>query len=114
MRQSPSQDCIVSVTAVAGSRRADVRLAGEVDVAAAPVLAAVVRQLAESSPRSVFVDLGGVTFAGDVLPDFLEQAHRCTPRNSALVVCRVSSSIRQVLAAAGMWDIATVCDDQLG
>jgi anti-anti-sigma factor len=113
LRQQRLNDCIVTVTALAGSRRADIRIAGDVDVAAVPVLTDAVRRLSQSSLRSVFVDLAGVTFAGSVLPDFLKQAHDCIPRNAALVVCRVSAPTRRVLAAAGMLEVVTVCDDEL-
>jgi anti-anti-sigma regulatory factor len=41
---------------------------------ALPVLADAVSQLAAASPRSVFVDLAGVTFAGSALPNFLAPA----------------------------------------
>ena len=105
--------CVVTVTAPAGSRRADVRIAGEVDVSAVPVLADAVRRLSETAPRSVFVDLGAVTFAGSVLPDFLKQVHDRIPRNSSLVVCRVSAASRRVIAEAGLPDVLVLCDDRL-
>lgn len=113
MRERTWIDCIVTVAAPVGSRRADIRIAGEVDVAAVPVLTDAVRRLSETAPKSVFVDLGEVTFAGSVLPDFLKQAHDCIPRNSSLVLCRVNAATRRVLAAAGVSEVVVMCDDRL-
>jgi hypothetical protein len=66
MRQQLWNDCIVTVTALPGSCRADVRIAGE--------------------------------------------ARDCMPRNSTLVVSRVSAATRRVLAAAGMWEVLTTSE----
>jgi hypothetical protein len=70
MRQTTGNGCTVTVIASRASYRADVQITGDVDMAALPVLADAVSQLAAASPRSVFVDLAGVTFAGSALPDF--------------------------------------------
>jgi anti-anti-sigma factor len=113
MRQTFAHDCAVTVTALPGSHRADVRIAGDVDLAAVPILTGALDRLSERSPRSVFVDLAGVTFAGSALPNFLFQTHGRMPRGSFLVVCRPSPMTLLVLVASGMMDILTVCDDRL-
>ena len=113
MRQMLANDCAVTVTALPGSLRADVRIVGDVDMAAVQILTDAIRRLSEGSPRSVFVDLAAVTFAGSALPNFLVQAHSRMPRGSFLVVSRPDPMTRSVLAATGMTDIVTVCDNRL-
>jgi anti-anti-sigma factor len=110
VRRLPVNDCVVTVTARPGSRRADVRIAGDIDMAAVPRLTDAARRLSEDSPRSVFVDLAGVAFAGSALPNFLAQAHNRIPRGSSLVVCRPSPMARFVLVATGVMEILTVCE----
>jgi anti-anti-sigma factor len=106
-------DCAVTITALPGSLRADVRIVGDVDLAAVQVLTDAVGRLSERAPRSVFVDLAGVTFAGSALPNFLMQAHSRMPRGSFLVVSRPSPTTIVVLVATGVMDILTVCDSRL-
>jgi anti-anti-sigma factor len=113
MRRTLAHDCAVTVTALPGSLRADVRIAGDVDMAAVQILTDAIRRLSEGSPRSVFVDLAAVTFAGSALPNFLIQAHNRMPRGSFLVVCGPDAMTRSVLAATGLTDIVTVCGNQL-
>jgi anti-anti-sigma factor len=113
MRQTFAHDCAVTVTALPGSLRADVRIAGDVDLAAVPILIEALGRLTERAPRSVFVDLAGVTFAGSALPNFLFRTHGRMPRGSFLVICRPSPMTLKVLVASGMMDIVTVCDDRL-
>ena len=113
MRQTLANDCAVTVTALPGSLRADVRIAGDVDMAAVPMLTDTVRQLSERSPRSVFVDLAGITFAGAALANFLAQAHSRMPRGSFLVVCRPAATTLSVLVATGVLGVLTVCDNRL-
>jgi anti-anti-sigma factor len=113
MRQTFAHHCAVTVTALPGSHRADVRIAGDVDMAAVPILTDAVDRLSERSPRSVFIDLAGVTFAGSALPNFLMQTHGRMPRGSFLVICRPDPMTLTVLAASGMLDVLTVCDDRL-
>ena len=108
MRQTTGNGCTVTVIASLASYRADVQITGDVDMAALPVLADAVSQLAAASPRSVFVDLAGVTFAGSALPNFLARAYGVLPRESSLVVCRPSPMTRRVLDMTDMMRIVTV------
>ena len=114
MTQTTVNDCTVTVIASPASQRADVRITGDVDMVAAPVLAEAARQLAMGSPRSVFVDLAGVTFAGSALPNFLARAYGLLPRGSSLVVCRPSPMTRWVLHMTDMTRILIVRDHLLG
>jgi anti-anti-sigma regulatory factor len=114
MRKTAPHGCAVTVPAPAGSLRADVRIIGDVDVAAAPLLAEAVRRLSESAPRSVFIDVAGVTSAGSMLFDFFRQVHNRTPRGSSVVVCRPDPVTRMDLAATGIAEIVVVCDGLLG
>ena len=113
MKQTTVNDCSVTVIASPASHRVDVRITGDIDLAAAPVLAEAVRQLAIGSPRSVFVDLAGVTFAGSALPNFLARAYGRLPRGSSLVVCRPNPMTRRVLQMTDMTRILIVRDHLL-
>ncbi|MET8152483.1 STAS domain-containing protein [Actinoplanes sp. NPDC049668] len=114
MSRSLTHHCVIAVTTLPGSSRADVRIIGDVDTAAAPALTDAVRRLSEGSPRSVFIDLAGVTNEGPELTDFLIQAHDRLPRSSSLVVCRPGPMTRLMLAAADMMRTITVCHGMLG
>lgn len=113
MWQTTAKGCTITVIAAPGSHRADVRITGEVDTPAASALTEAAFRLADGSPRSVFVDLAGVTFAGSALPNFLALAHRLLPRRSVLVVCRPDRMTHRVLQMTGMMQILTVRDHLL-
>ena len=112
MRQTFTHQCTITVTAFPGSLRADVRVAGDVDAAAAPLLADAVGRLCEWSPRTVFVDLAAVTFAGPELPEFLATTHRRMARSSSLVVSRAAPATRSALAAAGILTLLNLCESR--
>ena len=113
MWQTTANGCTVTVIAAPGSHRADVQITGDVDTPAAPALTEAAYRLADGSPRSVFVDLAGVNFAGSALPNFLALAHRLLSRRSVLVVCRPDPMTLRVLQMTGMMQILTVRDHLL-
>ena len=104
-------DCVVSVSARPGSRRADVRTVGRVDTAAAPLLTDAVDRLSEGAPRSVFIDLAGITVAGPALANLLIQAHSRLSRGSCPVICRPTPAVVSVLVAGGVVDMVNVCEN---
>lgn len=114
MRNATPHGCAVTVTAPAGSFRADVRIIGDLDTAAVPLLSEAVLRLSESAARSVFIDVAGVTSAGPLLCDFLRQLHDRMPRSSSLVVCRPDPTTRSTLTATGLMQMVVVCGDRLG
>ena len=110
MLKTTVNDCTVTMIAAPGSHRADVRITGDVDLDAAPVLDEAVSRVASGAPRSVYVDLAGVTFAGAALPNFLARAHGLLPRGCVLVVCRANPMTTRVLQMAAMTQIVVMRD----
>ena len=113
MRLTLSGDCTVTITEASVKNRACVRIVGELDTAAAPVLASSIRQLSRMSPERVVVDVADVTFAGSALPNFLATLHGKLPPGCSLVVRHPRPMLRRVLLAAGMTQIVSISDGPL-
>lgn len=64
------------------------RLEGEIDSAALPVLTDIAMLLNDRVRAAVFIDLGGVSFAGSALIHFLYRVATDLPAGAALVLCR--------------------------
>lgn len=99
-----------TVTVMPGRRRTDVVLSGEVDLAARPVLAAVVDRLADAAPDITVVDLAGVVFGGSDLAGFLAGVRAAIPAGSQLVLARPKPMTRRVLQLTGMEQIGVIVD----
>ena len=87
-----------------------VRIAGDVDVTNEPALARAASWLSTEAPHTVFVDLGGITFAGATLVTFLVRVINAIPPGSSLVLCRPTPNMRRVLWLMSMHLIATLRD----
>jgi len=114
MSKTTPHGCAVTVTAPTGSYRVDVRIIGDLDTTAVPLLSEAVVRVSAGAPRSVFIDVAGVTAEGSLLSDFLRQVHDRLPRSSSLVVCRPGPATRLALAATGVMQLVVVCGDRLG
>jgi anti-anti-sigma factor len=90
--------------------RAGVRIVGEIDLSAEPVLDSSIRLLSRMSPRLVQVDLGDVTFAGAALPNFLARMYGQLPPGFSLVVSNPSPQVRRLLQISGMTQIMSIRD----
>jgi anti-anti-sigma factor len=99
---------LLTVTVLPGRRRTDVVLSGEVDVAARPVLAAVVDRLADAAPDTTVVDLAAVVFGGSVLASFLASVRAAIPAGSQLVLARPKPMTHKVLRLTGMDQIGVI------
>jgi anti-anti-sigma factor len=99
---------LFTVTVMPGRRRTDVVLSGEVDLAARPVLAAVVDRLADAAPDITVVDLAGVVFGGSELAGFLASVRAAIPAGSQLVLARPKPMTRRVLQLTGMEQIGVI------
>ena len=111
MPQMPADECIVTIIPAPNGSRAYVRIAGDVDMAAAVVLETAVLDLSRMSPRAVHFDLAGVTFADSVLPNFLARMHNAMPEGISMVICRPSGTVRRILQVSDMTRIAKIRDD---
>jgi anti-anti-sigma factor len=100
----------VAVVSRPGSAFACVQVAGDIDINAEPGLAAAADQLRADAPRTVLIDLAGVTFACSTLANFLVRVHNAIPDGASLVVCRPTPRTRHVLELIDLRLIATMCD----
>jgi anti-anti-sigma factor len=73
------------------------RLEGEIDSAAQPVLADVALAVNHRPPARIFVDLGGVSFAGSTLINFLDRVAAELPAGSTLVLCRPEPAMTRLI-----------------
>jgi anti-anti-sigma factor len=108
--QPSSSDCTVTVSAIPDERCAAVRIVGEIDSGAAPLLASSVRLLSRMSPNLVLIDVGDVEFAGAALPNFLATVHCQLPPDCCLVVCNPAPMVRWLLQATGITQIVSIRD----
>ena len=104
-------DCTVTVATSTDLRCAEMRIAGEIDMDATPVLTDALSRLAPLTPDRVLVDLHDVTFAGSVLPNFLATMHAGLPRGTTIEVRHCRPLIRRVLRITGMAAIMRITDD---
>ena len=88
------------------------RLDGEIDSAAQPILADIAMTLNCRRPGAVFVDLGGVSFAGSALINFLDRVTAGLPADSALVLCRRVPATTRLIRLTDI-DTVVVLDDDL-
>lgn len=97
----PTEEFIVET--VHGESCDAVVVRGELDVATAPLLEAVLDAVISLRPRRLEVDLAGVTFLDAQALGTLNSARRRqTARHATLVLRRPSAIVRRVLALAGL------------
>jgi anti-anti-sigma regulatory factor len=102
---------LITVTHVPEQQRSDLVLSGDVDMTAQPQSAGAVEQIGAASPRTVVVDLAGMTFGGATLVNFLARIHRAAPTGSLLLISCPTPILRTVLRITNMAEIATIRDD---
>jgi anti-anti-sigma factor len=111
MPEMPLDECIVTINAAPNGSWAHVRIAGDVDMAAAVVLETAALHLSRMSPRTVHFDLAGVTFADSMLPNFLARMRSAMPEGFSMVVCRPSGTVRRILQVSDMTRIAKIREE---
>ncbi len=101
---------IAASTSPGETRRACLRLAGELDMDASAALSKTVDWLAAVGPVSVLIDLAKVTFAGSTLPNFIVRLSAATP-DAELILWRSSPVTKLILRITDMAAISTLRDD---
>ena len=86
---------------------ADVWLTGDIDLAAEAALAEAAEELRVLAPRSVMIDLAGVTFAGTSLVSFLVRVRTVIPGGASMTTRGPIPLVRRVL-------IVTAVDQLVG
>jgi anti-anti-sigma factor len=87
------------------------RLDGEIDSAARPILAGVAIALHDQAPATIFVDLGGVSFAGTALITFLDRLTAELPGGSTVVLCRPAPATACLIQLTHIDTVVEVDDD---
>jgi len=92
----------MTVEVSGGPHRGYVCIAGEVDLAGEKQLIDALGQLATLHSHTVSIDLGGVTFAGSSLLNFLTRVSMTMPANTPLRLCRSTAMTRRLIQVAGL------------
>lgn len=103
--------CVVTVVARDDST-VWIRLVGELDIDAEPLLAAAVTRLGELAPRAVVLDFAGVTFAGAPLCHFLVRMRMAVPAAPVLAQ-HASPLVRCVMTVTGTDGLVVHSEEQL-
>ncbi|HEV7362530.1 MAG TPA: STAS domain-containing protein [Mycobacterium sp.] len=91
-----------------------VHISGDVDMASEADLAQVMTHLHNGQRRTIYIDLGGVTFAGTTLLTFIAKVYAIGGERTTLVLCRPSPATRRLIELTGLDAIATIRDDLPG
>ncbi len=105
--------CVVSVRVLPDGDTMWIRIIGAVDVGSALALSRAVDRVRDARPRTIIIDLAGVTFAGSVLVHFLIGIH-AAGRRSRIRLLRARPVIRVVVAATGVDQFVTFDGDLPG
>jgi anti-anti-sigma factor len=105
----PAADCTISLCNDA--EHVHLAVSGEVDMEMRPHLNDALRRVSLAMPRSVYVDLADVTFAGSTLANFLLRVRQALPDESPLVLCRPAPTTHLILRITDLTRLATVRDD---
>ena len=87
------------------------RLEGEIDSTARPVLADIAMTLNSRMPEAIFVDLGAVSFAGSALINFLERISTELSAGAALVLCRPVPATARLIQLTDINNVVRVDDN---
>jgi anti-anti-sigma factor len=110
--QASDQGLTVTAHVLPGDAgRAQLRLAGDIDLTSSAVLAKTVDWLTAMAPASVVMDLAEVTFACSALPNFVVQVSQAVPHGAELILWRAPPIIGRVLRLTDMATIATLRDE---
>jgi anti-anti-sigma regulatory factor len=106
---SPTNHRIVTTMAIGEDHRgACLRISGDVDIDSEGQLAALRQTIVESKPASLYIDLDQVTFAGTTLLHFVEDLCDQLPVEVAVVLCRPSTFLKELLELVHLDDIVGV------
>ncbi len=111
MPQRAAESRVITVSTEAPRNHVHLVVSGDIDMDARPLLGDALRQVTETVPVAVYVDLAGVTFAGSELANFLFEVRHALPPASAIALCRPAPQIRWLLQATGLTWVATVRRD---
>jgi anti-anti-sigma factor len=90
-----------------------VRVRGEIDLASAPKLGAVLDQAIAAQPAQVMVELESVSFMDSTgLRVLVEAQRRLQQRGGTLVIDGMSETVRRVLEVAGLLAELAASDDE--
>lgn len=95
-----ADSCVVSIRVVPDGDAMWIRLIGAVDPGSGPTLRRAVDRVEDVQPRTVLIDLAGVTFAGSGLVHFLLGV-RAAGRRCRICLLRAGPMVRVVVAATG-------------
>jgi anti-anti-sigma factor len=99
----------LSITTSADSSVDFVRILGDVDLSDSRQLGLAAKQLTTAS--LIYVDLGGTTFMGSTLAEFLLDVGTSARMRRPLVLCRPTSAARRVIHMTGLDELARVQSD---
>lgn len=104
MAQYRTTDCTVTVND-RPAQAVEIRVAGELDRDAAPMLAGVTQYLNDLAPLHVVVELGELSFAGSALPNWLARIRSQLPSRPSVAIRHPQPLVRNVLAITNMADL---------
>jgi anti-anti-sigma factor len=90
---------------------ASVHIGGDVDAAAEDDLARVMTHLYMRRCRTVYIDLGDVTFADRTLSAFIAAVYLIDDKRTSVILCRPSATTRRLIERAGLHAIVTIRDE---
>jgi anti-sigma B factor antagonist len=89
-----------------GNGRARLVLAGELDVATAPMFAEKLTEACTDKPAELLIDLTELTYAGSSgVREFVRAAELCTSNGTRLRLTGTSGIVRRVLELTGVADM---------
>ena len=86
-------------------------ISGDVCMAGDAHLAAAARHVAAARFARMHIDLGGITFGGSTLANFLVRISLKLPTGTPMTLCRPGTMTRQLIELTGLDRIATVSAD---
>ena len=101
--------CVVTILATPGDDTVWIRLVGALEMDAEATLDVAIDRVQNLAPRTVLIDLAGVTFAGSVLVRFLILVHGAAP-HASIRLRHARPMIRHVLAVTAV-DQMVILDD---
>jgi anti-anti-sigma factor len=100
----------MSLEFVSEAETITVRVAGDVDLASGGLLEEAMAQLGDE-PRSLVVDLRGVSFIDSTgIRMLLRVHHACEANGGSLVVAAPSKAVRQLFDLAKVHEVITIVD----
>jgi anti-anti-sigma factor len=105
MPQFRALDCTVTVSDPSFARMVKICVVGELDLDAIPMLVEVTEHLDAVAPRRIVVELGGLSFAGSALPNWLARMRGRLDGGPSVTVRHPQPLVGRVLAITEMADL---------